>query len=149
MKGATPATPPAPPTPLASPPPPAAPAALATPVAPAALAAPVAPAEDAAREEATSPAAVDPARRIARLEGRVAALEAALERRSHELRLLQRFLGRRALAQLARLVAGLRPLPLIACEPIFWHETRDLTAAEVPETLEDLWASVAPRVLPR
>lgn len=117
-------------------------------MAPAALAAPVEPAEDAAREDATSPA-VDPALRIAHLEGRVAALEAALERRSHELRLLQRFLGRRALAQMARLVAGLRPLPLIACEPAFWHETRDLTAAEVPETLEDLWASVAPRVLPR
>jgi hypothetical protein len=90
----------------------------------------------------------DPALRIARLEGRVAALEAALERRSSDLRLLQRFLSRRGLAQLARLAIGLQPLPLIACEPAFWRETPDLTAAEVPETLQDLWASIYPRIAP-
>jgi hypothetical protein len=81
---------------------------------------------------------------IARLEGRVA----ALEQRSTELRLLQRVLSRRGLAQLARLAAGLQPLPLIACEPAFWRETPELTAAEVPETLQDLWASLYPRAAP-
>ena len=82
--------------------------------------------------------------RIARLEGRVAALEAALERRSQELRLLQRHLCPIDLAQLARLTAGLPPLPRIACEPGFWRETRELTEADVPETMEALWSSLHP-----
>jgi hypothetical protein len=82
--------------------------------------------------------------RIARLEGRVAALEAALERRSQELRLLQRHLCPVDLAQLARLTVGLPPLPRIACEPGFWRETRELTEADVPETLEALWSSLHP-----
>jgi hypothetical protein len=82
--------------------------------------------------------------RIARLEGRVAALEAALERRSQELRLLQRHLCPMDLAQLARLTAGLPPLPRIACEPGFWRETRELTEADVPETMEALWSSLHP-----
>ncbi len=82
--------------------------------------------------------------RIARLEGRVAALEAALERRSQELRLLQRHLCPIDLAQLARLTAGLPPLPRIACEPGFWRETRDLTEADVPDTMEALWSSLHP-----
>ena len=82
--------------------------------------------------------------RIAWLEGRVAALEAALERRSQELRLLQRHLCARDLAQLARLTAGLPPLPRIACEPGFWRETRELTVADVPETMEALWSSLHP-----
>jgi hypothetical protein len=90
----------------------------------------------------------DPALRVARLEGRIAALEAALEQRSIELRLLQRFLSRRGLAQLARLASGLQPLPLIACEPAFWRETTALTEAEVPETLQDMWASIYPRIPP-
>lgn len=85
-----------------------------------------------------------PELRIARLEGRVAALEAALERRSQELRLLQRYLCPIDLAQLARLTAGLPPLPRIACEPGFWRETRDLTEADVPETMEALWSSLYP-----
>lgn len=85
-----------------------------------------------------------PELRIARLEGRVAALEAALERRSRELRLLQRYLCPIDLAQLARLTAGLQPLPRIACEPGFWRETRDLTEADVPETMEALWSSLYP-----
>jgi hypothetical protein len=74
----------------------------------------------------------------------VAALEAALERRSQELRLLQRHLCPIDLAQLARLTAGLPPLPRIACEPGFWRETRELTEADVPETMEALWSSLHP-----
>jgi hypothetical protein len=82
------------------------------------------------------------------LRGRVAALEAALERRSHELRLLQRMLCPRDFAQWARLAAGLPPLPRIACEPGCWQETAALTAAEVPETLAALWASLYPPAPP-
>jgi hypothetical protein len=93
--------------------------------------------------------ATEAARLIARLEGRVAALEAALERRSSELRLLQRFLSRRGLAQLSRLASGLPPLPLVACEPAFWRETCDLSETEVPDTLPDLWASIYPRTDPQ
>ncbi len=74
----------------------------------------------------------------------MAALEAALERRSEELRLLQRHLCPLDLAQLARLAAGLPLLPRIACEPGFWRETRELTEADVPETLEALWSSLHP-----
>jgi hypothetical protein len=91
---------------------------------------------------------VDPAVRIAMLEGQVAALEAALARRSSELRLLQRYLCRRDLAQWARLEVGLPPLPLVAHEPAYWRETCELTYAEVPETLLDLWASIFPRTPP-
>jgi hypothetical protein len=83
--------------------------------------------------------------RIARLEGQVAALEAALERRSRELCLLQQHLCPRDLAQWARLAAGLPPLPLIAYEPAYWRETRELTMADVPETLEALWSSLFPQ----
>jgi hypothetical protein len=83
-------------------------------------------------------------RTIARLEARVEALEAALERRSRELRLIQRHVCKRDLIQISRLLAGLPPLPFGAYEPEFWHETTALTAAEVEETLTDLWRSLAP-----
>lgn len=82
--------------------------------------------------------------RIARLEGRVAALEDALERRSEEVRLLQQHLSQRDLAQWERLASGLSPLPQLACEPGFWRETRELSEAEVPETLSALWSSIYP-----
>jgi hypothetical protein len=99
-------------------------------------------------EAGAAAGAVDPtasaALRIAHLEGQVAALQAALTRRSDELRLLQRFLCRRDLARLARLAAGLPPLPRIATDPEQWQETHQLTTAEVPETLEDLWTSLYP-----
>jgi hypothetical protein len=93
---------------------------------------------------ATQDLAVESELRIARLEGRVAALEGALERRSNELRLLQQHLCPRDLAQWARLAAGLLPLPPIACEPGLWRETRELTEADVPETLAALWSSLYP-----
>jgi hypothetical protein len=92
-----------------------------------------------------NPAITDDARHtIARLEGRVAALEAALTRRSNQVRMLQRVLCRRDLAQWNRLAAGLPLLPRLAVDPIFWQETHDLTLAEVPETLEALWESIYP-----
>jgi hypothetical protein len=93
-----------------------------------------------------SPAAADSELRIARLKGQVAALEAALERRSYELQVLQRLLCPRDLAQWARVSAGLTPLPQIAHQPAYWHETRDLTVADVEETLEALWSSLHPEL---
>jgi hypothetical protein len=83
---------------------------------------------------------------IARLEARVAALEAALEERSRELRRIQQHVCERDLILISRLRAGLPPLPRGAYEPAFWRETTQLTPADVEETLRDLWSSVAPPV---
>jgi len=82
---------------------------------------------------------------IAQLEARVAALEAALERRSEEVRRLQRELPERELVVLSRLSAGLPPGPATPFEPDRWRETAELTPAEVEETLTDLWRSLRPR----
>jgi hypothetical protein len=81
---------------------------------------------------------------IARLEARVAALEAALEERSRELRLIQRHVCHRDLLLITRLRAGLPPFPRGAYEPAFWRETTELTAADVEETMRDLWSSLIP-----
>lgn len=83
-------------------------------------------------------------REIARLEARVAALEAALAERSRELRLIQRHVCQRDLVLIARLRSGLPPLPRGAYEPAFWRETTELTPADVEETLKDLWSSLLP-----
>ena len=90
------------------------------------------------------PAGPTPQELIARLEGRVSALEAALERRSRQLRQLQRHLGGRELAVLTRLESGLPPLPAGPFEPDLWRETTALTTADVAATLRDLWRSLAP-----
>ena len=81
---------------------------------------------------------------IARLEARVAELEALLERRSRELRLFQRHMCHRDLIVLSRIAAGVYPLPFGPFEPEFWPESTDLTPAEVGDTLEALWSSLVP-----
>jgi hypothetical protein len=81
---------------------------------------------------------------IARLEARIAALEAALEERSRELRQIQQHVCHRDLVLISRLRAGLPPLPRGAYEPAFWRETAALTPADVEETLRDLWSSIVP-----
>jgi hypothetical protein len=81
---------------------------------------------------------------IERLKARVAALESALEERSRELRLIQRNVCQRDFLLIARLRAGLAPLPRGAFEPGFWRETTELTAADVEDTLQDLWSSFTP-----
>lgn len=86
----------------------------------------------------------DAQRTIARLQARVEGLEVALEERSREIRLLQRYLCPRDLILLSRLRSGLPPLPRGAYEPSFWRETTEFTPADVEETLEDLWISVIP-----
>ena len=85
--------------------------------------------------------------RIARLAGRVAALEDALDRRSRELRLLQTLLRPVDLMQLARLADGLAPLPRLAHQPEYWNETTLIAPADLEETLQDLWTSLTPSPL--
>ncbi len=93
----------------------------------------------------TGESTVEPLRqRIARLEGRIAALEGALERRSRELRLLQSSLCPTDLVQLARIADGLPPLPRIACQLEYWTETTEIVPANLESTLEDLWAALTP-----
>lgn len=82
------------------------------------------------------------AKTIARLQARVAALEALLERRSRELRRIQKHVCHRDLLVIARVSAGLSPLPFGAFDPDFWQETPALTPAEVEPTLEALWDSL-------
>lgn len=82
--------------------------------------------------------------RLPRLEARVAALEAALEARSRELRLIQRHCCPRDLVLIARIRAGLPPLTRFAYEPSLWQETTELTQAEVEPVLQDLWRSLQP-----
>lgn len=88
--------------------------------------------------------AQEAALRIARLEARVAALEAALARRSNELRALQRHLPSGELLNLSRLAGGLPPVPRGRYDLEVWRETTALTTANVEETLLDLWQSLAP-----
>ena len=82
--------------------------------------------------------------RIARLEGRIATLESALDRRSQELILLQSVLCRADLLQLERIADGLSPLPRIAHQPEYWTETTVILPANLEATLEDLWSSLSP-----
>lgn len=85
-------------------------------------------------------------RRIAELEAQVQTLEGALVRRSRELRALQRHLCPRDLVNLSRLFSGLPFLSSGAYDPEAWNETTTFTAAEVDETLDDLWRSLQPPV---
>ncbi len=87
-------------------------------------------------------AETEPRETIARLEARVVALEHALETRSRELVRIQKHICKRDLLVIARVRAGLPPLPRNAYEPSLWRETIALTPAEVDETLEDLWSSL-------
>jgi hypothetical protein len=81
--------------------------------------------------------------RIAYLEAKAAALEAALERRSAELRLIQRHVCGADLVVIARVCAGL-PLARGAYDPGLWRETTEVTQADIEETLKDLWLAVSP-----
>jgi hypothetical protein len=91
----------------------------------------------------TTPSAATPAT-VARLEARIAALESALERRSQELRAIQRHVCKRDLALISRIQSGLPPLPPPSCDLVFWRETTEMTPADVGETLEGLWSSLTP-----
>jgi hypothetical protein len=81
---------------------------------------------------------------IARLRARVDVLERALERRSRELRAIQRWACDRDLLIIARVTAGLSPLSAGAFDVDSWTETSELLPADVEETLRHLWDSVQP-----
>jgi hypothetical protein len=85
---------------------------------------------------------------IARLQARVAALEAAVERRSQVLRRFQELACLRDLAVLGRLEAGLPPLPRFATDLDLWVETVEPVHADVDEILTDLWLSATPPAAP-
>ncbi|MCP4659874.1 MAG: hypothetical protein GY856_31105 [bacterium] len=81
--------------------------------------------------------------RLAYLEARVEALEAALAARSRQLRQLQEHLLPEDLLLLSRLANGLPPLPRQAYDLSLWTETTEMTPADVEDTLRDLWRSLA------
>ena len=82
--------------------------------------------------------------KVARLEARVAALEAALEARSRELRQIQKHCCPQDLDLIARIRAGLPPVSRYAYEPGSWRETNELVPAEVEPVMQDLWRSLTP-----
>lgn len=86
--------------------------------------------------------------RIAELEARIEGLEACLEQRSTELRTIQRHLDGFGLLVVSRVLAGLPPLPRRAHDLELWQETTELTAADVEETMTDLWRSLTPPETP-
>ena len=86
---------------------------------------------------------------IVRLRARVAGLEAALERRSRELRLIQRLVCERDLVLIARVTSGLSPLVAGDFDIEQWPESHALTGADVEKTLLALWDSVVPSELRR
>ncbi len=85
-----------------------------------------------------------PEAQIARLEARIEALEAALERRSRELRLIQRLVSERELVNISRILSGRPPLPRGDFQLDSWNETSELRSADVETTLHELWSSLRP-----
>ena len=89
--------------------------------------------------------------KAARLEGQVAALEAALETRSRQLKDIVSVVSRDDLALVAEIVAG-KPVDAVRLErlrryyTLDWHsETTAFTRREVAEALEELWADAPGR----
>jgi hypothetical protein len=72
---------------------------------------------------------------LARLREQVAALEAALARRSRELKRLQKLLCYDDLRALDRMLAGLPPLTALDR----WHESTELVDCDVDTALADVW----------
>ncbi len=80
--------------------------------------------------------------RIAELESRVGSLEKALEKRSRELRLIQKHACSTDLVLIHRVSCGLPPLPQYAYELSRWNESPELNSAEVEKALTDLWSYI-------
>ena len=72
---------------------------------------------------------------LARLRARVEALEAALARRSRELRRLQNLLCHDDLRALDRMLAGLPPLTALDR----WRESTELVDCDVEAALAEVW----------
>ena len=82
--------------------------------------------------------------RIAYLEARAGELENLLKQRSHELCLIQEHLDSAGLLVVSRILSGLPPLPRRAHDLELWKETTKFDKADVEETMNDLWLSLAP-----
>lgn len=82
--------------------------------------------------------------KIAMLQAKVEALEGLLRRRSGELRLIQAHLDAEGLLVVSRILAGLPPLPRRAHTLDLWQETYQLEAADVEDSMGDLWRSLTP-----
>ena len=78
--------------------------------------------------------------KILELQAQVEALERALERRSRELRLIQKYACSTDLVLIHRVSCGLPPLPQYAYELSRWDESPTLRQAEVEKALTDLWS---------
>jgi hypothetical protein len=86
---------------------------------------------------------VESTSRVRELEERVIALEQALTRRSEELQQIIAHVGPDALHIISRVLRGLPALPQLAVDLEEWQESTELRAAEVPETVQALWRSLA------
>lgn len=75
---------------------------------------------------------------LARLRARITALEARLARRSNELRVIQSYACHQDLVMIARVSSG-GPFSIDD-----WAETLQTAAADVEETLAELWDSALP-----
>lgn len=78
---------------------------------------------------------------LVRLQARIAALEAALHRRSEELRRIQQLLPRADLAVIERVVAEMPLGDPRAHSASAWRETYQLVPGEVDRILDDLWSA--------
>jgi hypothetical protein len=82
--------------------------------------------------------------RIAQLEARVAALEAALRRRSAQLRRIQQVVCPQDLAVIAGLLEAPEAAAGAPSDPDFLAEAPVLRPAQVHEALDELWRSTPP-----
>ncbi len=80
--------------------------------------------------------------RIAELEAQVERLEKSLAERSALIRALSPELCDKDLVTLSRLSSGLPPLPRSGIGLMGWRESTDLSAADVEETMTELWRSL-------
>jgi hypothetical protein len=82
--------------------------------------------------------------RIAQLEARVAALEAALQRRSLQLRQIQQAVCPQDLGLVARILEASDAVAGGAFDPAFLLEGPHLRPVDVAEALDELWRRSAP-----
>jgi hypothetical protein len=83
-------------------------------------------------------------RQVAELEGRVRALEAALERRSMDLRFLQPLLSAEQLSFLEAVDLGTPSFPTLGQSLIKWEEGVTLQLADVEAALLAMWGGLNP-----
>lgn len=78
---------------------------------------------------------------LVRLQARIASLEAALRRRSEELRHIQQRLPAADLAVIAQVMAEMAPGNVRAYSPEAWRETFQLAPSDIEAVLDELWRS--------